>query len=1325
MENSRRGEIPQFLGAGQISSAAYIHDYSLMKLFKSSVSNFPLFVRTAMAAAALIATSASAQLVAYDDAGNYLLTANWTNGANQGFGFTPWTIVTNGPNFVGTFVNSGNSPVFVIASVTNVLTTNYTCIWGTFANGTAGLNQTVAFRGFTNSVGTNTFKLQWGSTGAGNQAVTNFGTVHGWCGFSLRTGNDTTQPYDYTDNRFDGTALFYLYFLDGASPSTLYFWDGNGVQSVPNTSFSNLGRNNITNAIEAEVTPGADGQSYHLVLKDCVQNIVLFTTNSLFLSSGTVDSAALFNDETTGDQIYNHMQIAAATNIPPTVSNLQPPDGSLYLDPSATTLSFELDSFNSTVASSTVNVYLNGVLLTGSTFNTASPTSQLLGTNNAVLAPDLFYNYTIVAQDANGNVVSNNFTFNTFLTSDLYIDAGDYNYTNGLFVNSSTPSDAYVNFLGSNTVDYTISDLTGTNNTAGYRPGDLPQLLTLATGATGDPFDHANLRLNGGTAYNLGFTDIGNWENYTRVLPVATNYTIYARAASAASGQFEIEELVNPTATTNNQPLGALGRVNVPLTGGSEVFSGQLIPLTDIYGNTAVVPLAGTKTLRCTAISSRGYNLEYLVVVAVTNATGTLRPYIATGSPVPNATGVGLTSPITFALANRQTSVITNTIQMFLNATNVSSRLIMSSNAVGDTVTWTPTNNLPANYTNTVIVIFTDSASVKVTNTWNFITGTSGGVNGNGFWTGAGGTNDLFWADGINWTGGTPGPGFSATFASQGGTTNFFTNNIVAANVTIQQLNYSTNINGYHTTWIQDGVTLTVTNGSTSTLAALQVGGIPNGDNSFNQMTTNTITGANGTLLVLGNPQGSGSANALNFQVRQNATSACPPNLTTLDLSGLGTLIATVGKFYVAQGGSGANQTNMSGRLYLARTNVITCLRSNAGQFEVGDSSGGGFESPGSTLYLGITNSLFVDTVRFGKQKATNNLICFNPAFTNNAVPAALIRGTNGLTSRVTVFTIADADTEPTAPNYVQANVNFSGGKLDAMVSGMLVGRDTTNVIDTGYALGTLTWTAGTLNVINLTNGCQRANSTATATGIMNLTGTAALISTNIILAQAAAGANPALVSGTLNVTNGTVSGTIVAGGGVSTVNISGGTLVVSNTAGTAAAPLTALNLAGALVHLKVDGNVTTAGVNASAVSASGTTITIDSVANVTVSQTNHLISYTGSDPYAGVSLAPLPSGYTGTLLDNSGSIDLRVAAFVPPPPTIRNIVSTGGQIIIGGTNNSGASGGYSVLSSTNLTLPFASWTLVNTGAFTANGSFSFTNTLGTNSARFYILRVP
>lgn len=1271
----------------------------------------------------MVGRSLCAQQIAYDDAGNYLVNANWTNGANQGFGYVPWVILTNGPDFHGTYIQTVNSPTFVIASVTNVLGTNYTDVWGLFANGPTDINQATAFRGFANSLGTNTFKLQWGSRGAGNTFTTNNGTVHGWCGFSLRNGNATNSVSD-----FQTDAQMYLYFLDGNSPPTLLFSDHNGVQSVPGTSFSNLGRNNITNAIEAEITPASDGTNYHLVLKDCVQNIVLFETNSIFMNAGkTVDSAALFCYETTGDQVYNRMQITTSTNIMPTISNLQPADGSLYLAANSVSPSFEVDSFNSTVLSSTVAVYLNEVQQTGLSFNTASPTNKLLVNFSPTIQPDTFYIYTIVATDAYGNTVSNNYTFNTFLPTDIYVDAADYNSSEGQFVNTNTPINAYLDLLGTNFVDYQIADLSGTNNTAGYRPGDLVEILSLATDTTGDPIDHADERANGHTVYNIGFTDTGNWENYTRVYP-ATNYSIYARAASVSGGQFEVERLANPVAATTNQPLIALGRVNVANTGGSLVYSGQLSPVTDFFGNTVVVPLSGTNTLRETSLASRVYNLEYFDIVAVPLGS-TLRPYIATGSPGPNSTGATLNTGISVAIANRQTSVISNGVQLILNSTNVSSRLVISTNLAGATVSWTPTNSLPANFTNTVVLIFTDSSGTSVTNSWTFATGSNGGVLGAGIWSGAGGTNDMFWADGVNWTGGTPGPGFSASFTSAGATTSLVTNNIVGTNVTIVQLNYETNNSGYHTTWIQNGVTLTVTNGSTTTgTQAMQVGGGGNGvDNVFAKPVTNTITGNGGTLVITGNPQSSGLINSLNIQVRQNAAN-CPPRLVTMDMSGLGTLIATVGKFYVAQGGSGANQTNVSGCLLLAHTNIISCLRlANAGVFEVGDSSGGGFTLPGSALFWGITNSVYADTLRFGKQKATNNLIAFNPAFVGGgSTPAVMIRDTNGPTSAVSLWTIGDADTEATVPDYAQATADFSGGMLDAKVVTLILARGSTSASDTGFQQGTLTFTAGILAITNLDVAIQRAANNGTETGIVNVNGTATLLCTNIVLAQTATGGNAALANGSLNVTNGTVEGNIVAGGGNSVVNLNGGKLIVSNFVGSAASRLSSLNLLNASLHLAANGSASAANVNVAAISAAGATITIDSVANVAGSALIHLISYTGSDPFTGLALAGLPAGYTGSLVDNAGSIDLSINVGPTVPPVIHSISVAGSQFIISGANGTGTGGGtYHLLSSTNILAPLTNWVIVASGNFDSSGNFSTTNNGATNAQQFFILKEP
>jgi hypothetical protein len=1290
-----------------------------MQLFKSSLLEFPICVQALIAGAALWAGSASAQLVAYDDASQYVVTTNWTNGANLGFGFTPWVILTNasGPGgYEGWYINPGAGTAYADAIITNVGGSNYSCVWGLYANGTNEINQTTAFRGFSNTLGTNTFKIQWGAREAGSTSVYSLGAVNGWCGFTLNQGNAANTPSDYeTGERFG------LYFENGDVPSTLYIWDNNGFQnSVPGTSFSNLGRDSITNAVQAEVTPGADGMSYHLVLKDVVAGHTFYTYDGVFNGGvGTEDSVALFDYETQspGDQVYNRMQIAVP-QIPPTIDNVQPANGSLYLA-TDTQLSFEVDSFDDTVSSNAVSVYLNGVPQTGATYNTASPTTQLLGTLNPVLAANAFYNYTIVAQDANGNSATNSFTFNTFSPTNTCIQAEDYNYNSGQYFPNPTPLE-YANLLGSNGIDYLDTD---TVNTNAYRPGNLPlpQLLPAT-----DTVDHDMYFEDSIQDYQLGYTDAGSWENYTRSFP-GTPFSVYARAASGGGGLFQVSLLANATATTTNQPLAVLGACNVASTGGSTVYGGQLTPMEDAFGNTVVLDLSGINTVRQTAITSQGYNLYYLMLVPV-SSTNLLTPYISVSSPAPGATGVGLASPITFTIANRQTAVATNTIKLYVNTTNVT-KLVLSSNAAGTSATYTLTNNMPANSTNTVMVVFNDTTGTNATtNTWSFVTAANGGVIGNGVWSGGGGFIQN-WSTAANWTGGTPGPGYNAEFASPGATTTLVTNNIVDTNFTIAFLNYQTNNSGYHTTYIPSGVTLTVSNGSTSTgTEAFQVGGGGQAvDNVFNPKVTNTITGIGGTLQVLGNPQGSGLVNSLNFQVRQCANPAAPEQ-TVLDMSGLGTFIATVGKVTVGQGGTSAGQSNVSARVNLARTNILTLLRISSGLFVVGDSSGGAFTLPGSTLNLGLSNALFFDSMNVGNRRATNALVRFNPIFTN-ANPFVYIRDTNGPASRVSAWNVGSVNGDTTATTISNSGtVDFSGGTVDALVGTMSIGVGSPSSSDTGYAQGTLTLTGGTFNVTNLQVGVQKAANAASVTGTVNVNGAATLVSTNpgITLAQSLGGSGPTL--GVLNITNGTVLADIAAGGGSSVVNLNGGTLAVTGagTAGTSAAPLTALNLTGGTLQLNVNGSASTAIVSAASVTASGTTILISSVTNLTGTNTVHLISYTGNDPFAGFSLS-LPYGYAGSLVDNSGSIDLTVmGASLPPPPTIGSIVVNGGQVILGSASNVDVAGGvYNVLTSTNLALPLSNWTLLNTGYFGSNGSFSSTNAMGTNSQQYYMLKLP
>jgi hypothetical protein len=80
---------------------------------------------------------------------------------------------------------------------------------------------------------------------------------------------------------------------------------------------------------------------------------------------------------------------------------------------------------------------------------------------------------------------------------------------------------------------------------------------------------------------------------------------------------------------------------------------------------------------------------------------------------------------------------------------------------------------------------------------------------------------------------------------------------------------------------------------------------------------------------------------------------------------------------------------------------------------------------------------------------------------------------------------------------------------------------------------------------------------------------------------------------------------------------------------------------------------------------------------------------------------------------------------FLAASPTIQHVTMSGGNIIMSGTNNSGLSGSYHVLVSTNLLLPRTNWTVLATGSFDSTGKFSFTNAIGPHPWQFYIVRVP
>ncbi len=508
----------------------------------------------------------------------------------------------------------------------------------------------------------------------------------------------------------------------------------------------------------------------------------------------------------------------------------------------------------------------------------------------------------------------------------------------------------------------------------------------------------------------------------------------------------------------------------------------------------------------------------------------------------------------------------------------------------------------------------------------------------NELWIGNPGvTTTTNWSDPNNWLGTSHSPNnnnvfFGNTYAvgSPG-----LVNNVVDLSTNCSSLNYTNSV-GWNTTLIAAGQTLTIV-GNNSGPALLFTPGAQTSN-------TNAITGANGTLLITGS-----SAGGVTVTVTNSGGTGVHP---LLDLGGLGTLIiSNAGSSAAINVGNSA--VRPGGTLNLAMTNYIVLPASGAGgsaAIVVGEATGNNGSSPGGTLYLGITNAIFAGNIGVGLGKQSAATIAFNPAFQADN-PVAYIRGPGG--SAVTNWAIGDGINAAGTSIGPSGTVNFNGGTVNAVVSAMWLGMTSPSSAGTPTAKGTLNFNAGTISVVNLTNGCALTPTTGgpgAATGTINVSGTGTLAVNNLVLAFLGSGASSS--TGTLNITNGTVAaGTIVGGGGNSTINLVAGTLYLTNTAGTSTQPLSSLYVSNATLQLSVSGS--SAPVYATSVTTDGNT-TDSNIINVAtlpliatypttvpLIQSSNPINLTGGN--FNFALGTLPAPYQGYLSNNTAnsSVDL------------------------------------------------------------------------------------
>jgi hypothetical protein len=184
----------------------------------------------------------------------------------------------------------------------------------------------------------------------------------------------------------------------------------------------------------------------------------------------------------------------------------------------------------------------------------------------------------------------------------------------------------------------------------------------------GDPADHDRGDFTMTVNYAVGWTDAGEWQNYTRNFTMG-NYVILAGVAyygyAAGSIDMFLSQVADPTREDGSQP-GVEGnqqgvtRLGSFKAGGTGAWSSNdLIPLRDDAGNIVKVPLSGTRTLRWSANKSDG-DMDYLLLYNVDH-----------GDPPPSSiarTPTGAT--ITFSGTLQSASTISGTFTDVPGATS-------------------------------------------------------------------------------------------------------------------------------------------------------------------------------------------------------------------------------------------------------------------------------------------------------------------------------------------------------------------------------------------------------------------------------------------------------------------------------------------------------------------------------------------------------------------------------------------------------------------------------------------------------------------------------
>ena len=400
----------------------------------------------------------------------------------------------------------------------------------------------------------------------------------------------------------------------------------------------------------------------------------------------------------------------------------------------------------------------------------------------------------------------------------------------------------------------------------------------------------------------------------------------------------------------------------------------------------------------------------------------------------------------------------------------------------------------------------------------------------------------------------------------------------------------------------------------------------------------------------------------------------------------------------VIDGGKWTNDTfglrlvardGLSSRLILTNNGIITLMGGSS--LRVAGATEGSFSQGNGT------NEFIMYSGEFNLVGTTAEASIGNAASLSSYGRISLLGGTATLRG---LRGLANAGTTELVLNGVTVNGSTNGGfRLGNFISGF------TNATIQAASV-TLNVPAGSTAVASQSLAGS-GGVTKGGSGVLYLDGNNTYAGMTVANAGSLGGTG--LISGPVTIG---AAATLVPGTSLSTSVLSTiGTLTVNNS----------LSLSGT-AFMEVDKGTSVADVvQANSVTYGGTLV----VSNVSATplaggEVFQLFNVSGSKAGNFSSVVVLPAtGLSGTFNPGTGQVTISSAA----PPQFNSTAVSGGNLILSGTGT--PNGTYSILTSTNVAAPLATWVTNSVGSFSGNGTFSNAIPVGGNGQRFFLLKTP